>query len=49
MTEPYRLRKGEGYGACADEVVSKCALHRGRIVGAFILNPPTRATATPVR
>ena len=26
MDEPCRLRRGEGYGVCADAVVSKCAL-----------------------
>ena len=26
MSETCRLRRGEGYGACDDEVVSKCAL-----------------------
>lgn len=26
MDETCRLRQGEGYGVCADEVVSKCAL-----------------------
>ena len=28
MSEPCRLRRGEGYGACDDEVVNKCALNR---------------------
>ena len=26
MNETCRLRRGEGYGVCADAVVSKCAL-----------------------
>ena len=26
MDETCRLRRGEGYGVCADAVVSKCAL-----------------------
>jgi hypothetical protein len=26
MSETCRLRQGEGYGVCDDEVVSKCAL-----------------------
>ena len=26
MDETCRLRRGEGYGVCADVVVSKCAL-----------------------
>ena len=26
MDETCRLRRGEGYAVCADEVVSKCAL-----------------------
>ena len=26
MDEACRLRRGEGYGVCADAVVSKCAL-----------------------
>ena len=26
MDEPCRSRRGEGYGVCADAVVSKCAL-----------------------
>ena len=26
MSEPCRLRRGEGYGVCDDEVVNKCAL-----------------------
>ena len=30
MTETCRLRRGEGYGACDDEVVSKCALREKR-------------------
>ena len=33
MDETCRLRRGEGYGVCADAVVSKCALwekKRGR-------------------
>jgi hypothetical protein len=29
MSETCRLRRGEGYGVCDDEVVSKCAL-RGK-------------------
>ncbi len=28
MDETCRLRRGEGYGVCADAVVSKCALLR---------------------
>ena len=28
MSEPCRMRRGEGYGACDDEVVNKCALNR---------------------
>ena len=30
MDETCRLRRGEGYGVCADAVVSKCALTGGK-------------------
>ena len=30
MDETCRLRRGEGYGVCADAVVSKCALREKR-------------------
>lgn len=30
MDETCRLRRGEGYGVCADAVVSKCALREER-------------------
>ena len=31
MSKPCRMRRGEGYGACDDEVVSKCALNRKKL------------------
>ena len=33
MDETCRLRRGEGYGVCADAVVSKCALREKREEG----------------
>ena len=33
MDEPCRSRRGEGYGVCADAVVSKCALREKKEEG----------------
>ena len=33
MDETCRLRRGEGYGVCADAVVSKCALREKKEEG----------------
>lgn len=33
MDEICRLRRGEGYGVCADAVVSKCALREKKEEG----------------
>ena len=33
MDETCRLRRGKGYGVCADAVVSKCALREKKVEG----------------
>ena len=40
MDETCRLRRGEGYEVCADEVVSKCALHREKRKAPVSRSPP---------
>ena len=41
MDETCRLRRGEGYGVCADAVVSKCALREKKGSPRFLGDLPT--------
>ena len=41
MAETFRLRRGEGYGVCADAVVSKCALREQKEEGSRFPGDPS--------